>query len=168
MLETLGLEPQGYVLATFHRPALVDNSTMFSELLDVLGELSLPVLFPTHPRRTVNTRSANLHTMEPLSYDDFIALERDAAYVITDSGGVQEETSVLGVPCLTYRNSTERKCTLSEGTNVLTGVDPQQLLELAASAETLRRKTDIPLWDGNAAPRAATAIEDWWSTRVGS
>jgi len=102
--------------------------------------------------------------MDPLDYDRFIALEAEARLVITDSGGVQEETSVLGVPCITYRTTTERPITTEFGTNRLVGVDPEALA--AACAAELEREPPadpprIPLWDGHAGTRAAGAIAEW-------
>src|SRR5688500_10217448 len=104
---------------------------------------------------------ASLTLLDPLDYLEFVALEADARLVITDSGGVQEETSVLGVPCLTYRDSTERPITVERGTNQLVGVDPAALREAASEAlatEPADRPPRIPHWDGEAGPRAAEAV----------
>jgi UDP-N-acetylglucosamine 2-epimerase (non-hydrolysing) len=166
----LGLAPGGYALVTLHRPALVDDPDRLKAVLAVLRTLAgeLPIVFPLHPRTRARLGSAaepeldSLHLLEPLGYMEFLALEQDARLVITDSGGVQEETSALGIPCLTYRTSTERPVTVELGTNRLVGTDPDRLLEacrevLAAPAHDQPRQ--IPLWDGAAGPRAAAAIE---------
>ncbi len=165
----LGLESRGYVLATLHRPSLVDDAARLSATLAVLGEISerLPVLLPVHPRTEARIDEAGLRVppgvmaLAPLGYLDFIALEAEARLVITDSGGVQEETTALGVPCLTYRDTTERPITVELGTNALVGVDPDALAECARDAlalPTSYEAPEIPLWDGDAGPRAADAI----------
>jgi UDP-N-acetylglucosamine 2-epimerase (non-hydrolysing) len=126
------------------------------------------VLFPAHPRTTARVRDAGIEVpdqvriVEPIDYADFIALEANARLVITDSGGVQEETTVLGVPCLTYRTTTERPITVERGTNELVGVDPDALREAAQRVLVADPPADpprIPLWDGHAGPRAAAAVE---------
>ena len=167
-LAGLGLEPQGYVLVTLHRPALVDDPERLGAVLAVLGDVAreLPVVFPLHPRTRVRLEQAGIEAppgvrlLEPVEYLDFIVLQADARLVVTDSGGVQEETSALGVPCITYRSSTERPVTISHGTNELVGLDPAALG--AACARRLREPNGsggaIPLWDGHAGERAATAI----------
>jgi UDP-N-acetylglucosamine 2-epimerase (non-hydrolysing) len=144
--------------------------------MDTLTELSqrLTIIFPLHPRTRQRLRdldanleaSARLKLLEPLPYLEFLALQRHAAMVITDSGGVQEETSFLGVPCLTVRENTERPITLTLGTNQLVGRDLQRLRDSAEAI--LRQKRDgavssarFPLWDGHAAERIADVI---WST----
>jgi len=168
VLAELGLRARGYVLVTLHRPAVVDEPEALSEVIGVLDELAdqLDVVFPVHPRTRarlseLGTTPSRVRLLEPVPYLDFIALERMARLVITDSGGVQEETSALGVPCLTYRTTTERPVTIELGTNALVGTDPAQLaascrVELALAREFA--PTAIPLWDGNAGPRAAQAI----------
>lgn len=167
-LAARGLEPRGYVLVTLHRPALVDDPAKLGEVIAVLGELGteLPVLFPAHPRTVARLEDAGIavpegvQMLESLDYSDFIALEAGARLVITDSGGVQEETSALGVPCLTYRTSTERPVTVELGTNTMVGVDPEALRAAAWAAiasEPPESPPEIPLWDGRAGPRAADA-----------
>jgi UDP-N-acetylglucosamine 2-epimerase (non-hydrolysing) len=162
------------VLVTLHRPALVDDPDSLGEVIEVLGGLAadLPVLFPAHPRTTARLADAGieipagLRMVDPLDYGDFIALEAEARLVITDSGGLQEETSVLGVPCLTYRTTTERPITVERGTNELVGVDPGALREAAERAlatDPPAQAPEIPLWDGKAGPRAAVAIESFLS-----
>jgi UDP-N-acetylglucosamine 2-epimerase (non-hydrolysing) len=128
---------------------------------------SMPVIFPVHPRtlKRLGGGSAGWGRViltPPMDYDDFVALEAEARLVITDSGGVQEETSVLGTPCLTYRTTTERPITIELGTNELVGVDPEALSEAAErslAADVPEKPPEIPLWDGQAGPRAAAAIE---------
>jgi UDP-N-acetylglucosamine 2-epimerase (non-hydrolysing) len=164
-----GLEDVDFALITLHRPALVDDPQKLRPVIEILGALAveMPVVFPAHPRTTARIEAAGLavpdgiRLLEPMDYADFIALEAEARLVITDSGGVQEETSVLGVPCLTYRDSTERPITVERGTNRLIGVDPDALD--AAIAEVLAasvpdKPPEIPLWDGKAGPRAAQAL----------
>jgi len=162
---------------TLHRPSNVDDLSWLRDLLDVLTELSshLTIIFPVHPRTLQRLNglgsafetSARLRLLQPLPYLQFLALQRHAAMVITDSGGIQEETTFLGVPCLTVRENTERPVTLTKGTNQLVGRDLRRLRE--AAAEILRRAspaessrvpdtTRVPLWDGHAAERIADVI----------
>ena len=178
-LPALGLEPRGFVLVTLHRPAVVDHEERLSAVLQVLDELAgeLPVVFPVHPRtrervtRMGSNGPRRLSLLEPLSYLEFLSLQRSARLVITDSGGVQEETSALGVPCLTYRTSTERPITIELGTNRLVGTDPVSLA--SACREELATERDfapaaIPLWDGHAGERAAEAIVAMLSGDLGT
>ena len=161
----LGLHPGDFLLVTLHRPSLVDTD----ELAAVLGHLDalasdLPVLFPVHPRtqRRIDGRSyPRVRFTQPLGYLEFLSLESDAAAVLTDSGGVQEETTYLGVPCFTLRTTTERPVTIRMGTNVLLGLDPGRV---AAIPDLLReregRETERPpLWDGRASERIADVLE---------
>jgi UDP-N-acetylglucosamine 2-epimerase (non-hydrolysing) len=163
------VKSRGFVLVTLHRPALVDDAERLAPTMEVLAGIadSLPVIFPVHPRtrdRLAGTGAGwgKVILTPPMDYNDFIGLEAEARLVITDSGGVQEETSVLGTPCLTYRTTTERPITIELGTNELVGVDPIALREAAErslAAELPEKPPEIPLWDGQAGPRAATAIE---------
>lgn len=165
----LGLSPRGFVLVTLHRPALVDDADALAQVLQVLGEVAsaVPVVFPIHPRtlaRLDHRLPSAIRAIEPLDYLDFVGLQEQARMVITDSGGVQEEASVLGIPCLTYRTSTERPITISQGTNRLVGVDPVRLREAAAAVLRMPAafaRPSIPLWDGSAGVRAAAAIADF-------
>jgi UDP-N-acetylglucosamine 2-epimerase (non-hydrolysing) len=170
-LDAAEVQSRSFVLVTLHRPALVDDRGRLGEVIEVLGEVSrtAPVLFPAHPRTVANLEQWGLELPElvriapPLDYAEFIALEAEARLVITDSGGVQEETSVLGTPCLTYRDSTERPITVSLGTNTLVGVDPAALREAALSALAEAPPAEpprIPLWDGAAGPRAAAKVAE--------
>jgi UDP-N-acetylglucosamine 2-epimerase (non-hydrolysing) len=165
-----GVESGNFVLVTLHRPALVDDAALLGPTMQVLSGIaeSLPVVFPVHPRTRARLDSTtfsglgNLILAEPMDYDEFIALEAEARLVITDSGGLQEETTVLGVPCLTYRTTTERPITIEQGTNELVGVDPgalREAAERALSSDPPAETPEIPLWDGKAGPRAAKAIE---------
>lgn len=158
----LGLDDP-YVLVTLHRPANVDTPEILAGLINVLGEIAtrIPVVFPMHPRTRARigdfTRPPGLHLIDPVGYLEFVGLERGARLVVTDSGGVQEETTYLGVTCLTVRPNTERPVTITEGTNVLVGTDPAHLLRSAQehlSAEKPCAKVP-PLWDGHAAERIA-------------
>ncbi|MBZ0319450.1 MAG: UDP-N-acetylglucosamine 2-epimerase (non-hydrolyzing) [Anaerolineae bacterium] len=170
ILTQLALTPeQPYILATLHRPSNVDDSSILAGLVTTLAGISrdLPVIFPVHPRtrqRLIALRSAttapNLHLVEPLSYLDFLALQRYARAVITDSGGVQEETTFLGVPCLTVRMNTERPITVDLGTNILVGQDMQVLRDEVSKILEGKAKQGrpIPLWDGQAAERIVKII----------
>jgi len=155
-----GLEPRQYVLVTLHRPSLVDDPAVLAETLSALDDVAatIPVIFPVHPRTKKNVgRVAHVTLSDPLPYRSFLSLELEAAAVVTDSGGVQEETTVLGVPCFTLRDSTERPETL-EGTNRLIGRE-----QLRDVTQLLQEPTPglVPeLWDGRAGDRAAAAIEE--------
>ena len=172
LLERDGLESRNFVLVTLHRPALVDDPDLLGPTMEVFGELaeSMPVVFPVHPRTRARlegmgySAQGKVTLAEPMDYLDFIGLEAEARLVITDSGGVQEETSVLGTPCLTYRTTTERPITVELGTNELIGVDPEALRNAAERVLGTAPPDDppeIPLWDGKAGPRAAAAIEGY-------
>jgi UDP-N-acetylglucosamine 2-epimerase (non-hydrolysing) len=169
-LPRLGLEPRRFALVTLHRPDLVDDDERLATVLGVLDELAgeLPVVFPVHPRtreriaRLGSSATGATRLLDPLSYLEFIALERSARLIVTDSGGVQEESSALGVPCLTYRTTTERPITVELGTNRLIGTDPDALAAACRAELATRRDfapAEIPLWDGQAGPRAAREIE---------
>ena len=168
VLKRIGIgESQKYVLVTLHRPATVDSPEVLQGMIDTLASITrdYPVIFPVHPRTRARLDEkalavGGLHLIEPLGYLEFLALERDAHLVITDSGGVQEETTYLGVPCVTVRTTTERPVTISSGTNVLVGLDPQKMLAAAkARLGKPRVKTPVPeLWDGHAAERIAAIL----------
>jgi UDP-N-acetylglucosamine 2-epimerase (non-hydrolysing) len=162
----LRMSPGDYVLVTLHRPALVDGP-LLPKVLDRLGEIAaeVPVLFPVHPR----TRKAmsglelapGIEVVDPVGYLDFLSLQADARAVLTDSGGVQEETTYLGVPCFTLRDNTERPVTVRLGTNTLLGLDPDRIADvLPALAEEPQEPIERPpLWDGHAAARVVDALE---------
>jgi len=159
-LANLGLEPGAYGLVTLHRPANVDDRDRLASLLGALGQVAeqIPLLYPVHPRARTAVEAIGLHPkirlIEPQGYLDFLALEAGARLVLTDSGGIQEETTVLGVPCLTLRETTERPITVTEGTNRLVGFDPAVITQGARDlpSDHLRPKSP-PLWDGTAAVR---------------
>ena len=160
-----GVEPGKYALVTLHRPANVDTEGQLGELLGVLGRLSeqLPVVFPMHPRTRSRLGAAavpdSVIVTNPCGYLDFIALESAAAVVLTDSGGVQEETTVLGVPCITLRDNTERPITVTEGTNEVVGRSPQRILDAARRAVGRQAANRRPaLWDGHSAMRIAEIL----------
>ncbi len=171
------LKPSTYVLATLHRPSNVDEPTQLRALLEILAEVTQTyhrdVVFPVHPRTRKNierfglaglfdlvTSAKGLHLLEPQGYIDFLALMMHADVVLTDSGGVQEETTALGVPCLTLRTTTERPVTCTLGTNVLVRPVPNAIRNALQSVFTESRKSATlpPLWDGKAAERITTTI----------
>ena len=176
-LERLGLKARGYAVLTLHRPSNVDSPDQLRRLFGVLSRLGdrLPVVFPVHPRTANAIRNnlqgerLNLHMTEPLGYLEFLRLLMDAQMVLTDSGGIQEETTALGVPCLTLRASTERPVTVSEGTNTIVGTDPKAIevaieKQLASPSESGRRPA---LWDGQAAVRIVDILERDLRSRIG-
>ncbi|HEY8777289.1 MAG TPA: UDP-N-acetylglucosamine 2-epimerase (non-hydrolyzing) [Gaiellaceae bacterium] len=157
-----GLEPGGYVLVTLHRPRLVDDADLLARTIAALDDVSeaLPVLFPVHPRTRRNLEgSTRVLLTEPLPYRQFLSLEAKAAAVVTDSGGIQEETTVLRIPCFTLRQNTERPITIELGTNTLLGLEPEKLRELPTLLAEPKQGQIPPLWDGHAGERAAEAIE---------
>lgn len=168
-LERLGLEEGRYAVLTLHRPSNVDHADRLSELFEVLARLNreVPVVFPIHPRtakaveENLGGKKPDLHLTDPLGYLDFMRLLMGAQMVLTDSGGIQEETTALGVPCLTLRTSTERPVTVTEGTNEIVGTDPT-----AIEAAITRLRSGAPrtgrspaLWDGGAAARIVDVLE---------
>jgi UDP-N-acetylglucosamine 2-epimerase (non-hydrolysing) len=159
--------PERYALVTLHRPSNVDDSESLKNILKTLVETSesLDVVFPMHPRTRQRVTEFGLHTeklhlSEPLPYIEFLALQSRAVIVITDSGGIQEETTYLGVPCLTLRNNTERPVTVSVGTNVIVGDHREKLRAELAKVISGRGKTGSipPLWDGHAGERIAATL----------
>jgi UDP-N-acetylglucosamine 2-epimerase (non-hydrolysing) len=159
--------PDRYVLVTLHRPANVDNDHNLKILLQGLLEVNsqLKVVFPVHPRTRQRIAdfgldASQLDLREPLPYIEFLALQRRATAVVTDSGGIQEETTYLKVPCLTMRNNTERPVTVTMGTNVLVGQDGGGLrTELAKVLEGKQKQSSVPpLWDGHTGERIAEIL----------
>lgn len=159
--------PDRYALVTLHRPSNVDESVKLQRILESLLQIRehLEVVFPVHPRTRQRIESSGidvsgLHLLEPLPYLRFLALQRSAALVITDSGGVQEETTYLGVPCLTLRANTERPVTITMGTNVLIGDNPGRLQKEAMRILEGKAKTGSipPLWDGHASERISKIL----------
>jgi UDP-N-acetylglucosamine 2-epimerase (non-hydrolysing) len=167
--KALGLEEKRYALLTLHRPANVDEPDKFRRILANLRIVArdLPILFPEHPRTTrriseggLASETAFLRRIEPLGYLEFLAAMDHAALVLTDSGGIQEETTYLGVPCFTLRDNTERPVTIRAGTNTLLGLDPAAIAGIpAALADRPAEPPDPPpLWDGRAAERIADVV----------
>jgi UDP-N-acetylglucosamine 2-epimerase (non-hydrolysing) len=169
----LGVEGD-YLLVTLHRPALVDGELLgdaIAALNDVAAEI--PVVFPVHPRTRLRINEENLtpapglHLAEPLGYLEFMGLVEKAKGVLTDSGGVQEETTVLDIPCFTLRENTERPVTVNQGTNTLLGLDPARIREVPKLiADFKRDDKSVPTgWDGNAAVRTVDVLEAFSGSR---
>ncbi len=165
---TLNLQPHAFFVVTLHRPANVDGEQQLLRLLHAIadGTQGLPVIFPVHPRTAKNLREGgrqlpSLHYIDPLGYLEFNYLVKQAKGVITDSGGITEETTVLGVPCLTLRDNTERPETITIGTNELIGTDPNKLPPALARLMAGQWKKGMipPRWDGKAAERIVTELE---------
>jgi UDP-N-acetylglucosamine 2-epimerase (non-hydrolysing) len=168
--QQLELTPGGYALATVHRPVNVDEPESLARVLSALSQIAerIPVVFPIHPRTrgrleadpALKAQAAKLKLIDPLGYLDFLALIDKARVVMTDSGGIQEETTALGVPCLTMRENTERPITVEVGTNTLVGTDPLHVVPAAlAVIEGRGKRGGIPeLWDGKAAERIAAIL----------
>jgi UDP-N-acetylglucosamine 2-epimerase (non-hydrolysing) len=162
----LGVEPGSYVLITLHRPALVDGP-LLAETMARLADLAreMPVVFPVHPRtqsmmEAIDSEHPGLLLSDPLGYLDFLSLLADAGAVLTDSGGIQEETTYLGIPCFTLRANTERPITITAGTNTLLGLDPSAIAQIPAklSQRPPGKPSPPPLWDGHAAERIADIV----------
>ncbi len=168
ILEQLGCKKQQYAVLTLHRPSNVDNPASFREIFEGLNEIAerIPIVFPAHPRtrkgmdREGLVLSNKIMLCEPLGYFDFLKLITESKFVLTDSGGIQEETTVLGVPCLTIRENTERPVTLTQGTNTLVGVNKRKMIEESLKIlDGVSREHRIPeLWDGKAAERIVEVI----------
>jgi UDP-N-acetylglucosamine 2-epimerase (non-hydrolysing) len=172
VLGRLGVSAGEYALLTLHRPSNVDDPHVLNGILDALKEIQtlLPVIFPAHPRTVKRLREFSLHNrltsmqhltvLEPYGYLEFLNLMMNAKLVLTDSGGIQEETTLVGVPCLTLRMNTERPVTLNEGTNKLVGCNPENIV--AHTVQVLRDGVKAPslpeLWDGRAAERIVGVI----------
>jgi UDP-N-acetylglucosamine 2-epimerase (non-hydrolysing) len=168
----LGLLDREYAVLTLHRPANVDNRETFERILNALDQVcrSLPVVFPVHPRtrKTIAELGLldrvaaieNLRLIDPLGYLDFLNLYSTAKFVLTDSGGIQEETTALGVPCLTLRENTERPITVTMGTNIVVGTDPDRIISevKAIMAGRFKESQQPPLWDGHTAERILTEL----------
>ena len=168
----LKLADKSYAVLTLHRPSNVDDPSSFERILEALERISeqLPVVFPVHPRtrKTIAElgldqrieKIKDLRLIDPLGYLDFLSLYSSSRLVLTDSGGIQEETSVLGIPCLTLRENTERPITVTMGTNTIVGTDPEKIVAAAHAAlsETAKTPASIPLWDGHTAERIVDAL----------
>jgi len=162
--------PRQYALVTLHRPANVDDPQMLRKILASMLALNkdLPVIFPVHPRTRQAIRQFGLETdgirmTDPVSYLEFLGLQFRATVVITDSGGIQEETTYLGIPCLTARANTERPVTVEIGTNILIGDDMEKLRTETLNVLNGRGKKGSvpPLWDGHASERIASILTNW-------
>jgi len=174
VLGKYGLESQGFALLTLHRPSNVDVREVLAGILDALAEIQarLPVIFPAHLRTVKRLRefgfegrlagTPNLQVTEPLGYLEFLNLMANAQLVLTDSGGIQEETTILDVPCLTLRKNTERAVTVTQGTNVVVGCDPERIVTEAMAILDGRNKTKrVPeFWDGRAAERIVAVLNE--------
>jgi UDP-N-acetylglucosamine 2-epimerase (non-hydrolysing) len=173
--EDLGLSGVDYALLTLHRPSNVDLRDSFERILDALEAIAakLPIVFPVHPRtrKTIaelglSDRVASikdLRTVDPLGYLDFLNLSSRARLVLTDSGGIQEETTALGIPCLTLRENTERPITVEMGTNVVVGTDTTKIVcaaNAALNGSAKKAHSQPPLWDGHTSERILDALEE--------
>lgn len=171
--EDLDLTEKGYAVLTLHRPSNVDDKKTFGGLLAALGSISerLPIIFPVHPRTRARIlefgfaetiENSQIKLIEPLGYLDFLRLYSGARLVLTDSGGLQEETTALQIPCLTLRENTERPITISHGTNRLVGTNPQKIkqaaFEILGEKEFSPDAKIPPLWDGQAAERICDVL----------
>ncbi len=170
--ENLDLVDKDYAVLTLHRPSNVDEKEVFSGLLEALITISekIPIIFPAHPRTLGNIEkfgfgeivaNSNIRLIEPLGYLDFMNLYSGAKLVLTDSGGLQEETTALSIPCLTLRENTERPITIELGTNILVGTNPEKIKHAAFEILENHSEKDAkipPLWDGNAAERICDAL----------
>jgi UDP-N-acetylglucosamine 2-epimerase (non-hydrolysing) len=172
--ERFDLQPGEYALLTLHRPSNVDVPEVFSGILDALVTIQrdLPILFPAHPRTVKRMAefgfterldaASNLHIVEPLGYLEFLDLMMHSLLVLTDSGGIQEETTILGVPCLTLRENTERPITITQGTNILVGVNPERIVaetQRIQAGESKAGRTP-ELWDGHTAGRITAILQE--------
>jgi UDP-N-acetylglucosamine 2-epimerase (non-hydrolysing) len=173
--EKLGIAERDYAVLTLHRPSNVDSRETFGRILDALEEISdrLPIIFPVHPRtkKTISElgfagrieRASDLRLIGPLGYLDFLALYSQARLVLTDSGGLQEETTVLGIPCLTLRENTERPITVEMGTNTIVGADPDKITTAAFAVidgPGNQSQSIPPLWDGHTAERILDVLTE--------
>jgi UDP-N-acetylglucosamine 2-epimerase (non-hydrolysing) len=167
VLDAMGLKPRQYAVVTLHRPSNVDEPEQLAGLVKMLSHLGrkLPVVFPIHPRTRARLESLGLDPTgimltAPQGYFDFLKLMSEAKIVLTDSGGIQEETTILQVPCLTLRENTERPATIDQGTNRLVGADPDAVLKAALETLEAPRATKAPaLWDGKASARILDVLE---------
>ncbi|MEL6185772.1 MAG: UDP-N-acetylglucosamine 2-epimerase (non-hydrolyzing), partial [Myxococcota bacterium] len=176
----IGVTAGGYAVLTMHRPSNVDEPDVLKRLVEVLVQISrdVPLVFPVHPRTRQRLEAAGLdavleteagvHLLEPLGYLEFLSLTSRAKLVLTDSGGLQEETTALGIPCLTLRENTERPITESEGTNIVVGVDPVRIrAEVDVILKTGGKAGKVPaLWDGKAGERIVDAVLAFLAARA--
>ncbi len=174
ILERLEIGPKPYGLVTLHRPANVDDLGALTEILGALREIAeqLPLYWPMHPRTRANLQAAGIdlpstiHILEPLGYLDFLCLESGSSVVLTDSGGIQEETTALGVDCLTLRDNTERPVTVELGSNRLAGTRKNTILAAWNDRNhSVRQKQIPPLWDGQAGARCREVLRQYFMDR---
>jgi UDP-N-acetylglucosamine 2-epimerase (non-hydrolysing) len=172
--QQLGVAGKDYAVLTLHRPSNVDDPVTFARILEALEEIArrLPIVFPIHPRTkktmaefgfSERVARSGVRLIEPLAYLDFLGLYSGSRLVLTDSGGIQEETTVLGIPCLTLRENTERPITVAMGTNTVVGTDTQKITTAAFTALDQSRTASPgvpPLWDGNTADRILDALTE--------
>ncbi len=177
VLQKCGIPNRPYALVTLHRPSNVDDKTVFRGIMNALEKIGkdIPIIFPVHPRTRGHIAKLDVHTsktasekgiylLEPVGYLDFMQLMMHAAIVMTDSGGIQEETSILNIPCITIRENTERPITVSKGTNQLVGTDTQRIITAAQRVlnQGSPKNTQIDLWDGKASGRIVSVIFEWF------
>jgi UDP-N-acetylglucosamine 2-epimerase (non-hydrolysing) len=169
--DRIDVDDKRYAVVTLHRPSNVDEPVVFRPLLDLMKTIAraMPVVFPVHPRTRarladmgVELNGSGLMLTEPLGYVDFLSLTSHARIVLTDSGGLQEESTALGIPCLTLRENTERPITVTHGTNRIVGTDPARILaEFDAFMRNPPPRRTPELWDGATAPRIAAVLEEF-------
>lgn len=173
ILSRLGLQPKEYIAMTMHRPANVDSPDILKSIIEGIKKISqrIPVVFPCHPRTknriqefglVESSESGNLKIIEPMGYLDFLKLQAESRLVLTDSGGIQEETTYLQIPCITMRENTERPATVDVGTNIIVGTDPVRITEsVMAALDGKGKKGAIPeLWDGQTAGRIVDILRE--------
>jgi UDP-N-acetylglucosamine 2-epimerase (non-hydrolysing) len=175
ILETVGIAGRPYGLVTLHRPSNVDDAAGLAALLDTLDQIAhqLTLVFPIHPRTRAALAASGVtldprrwYVTDPLGYLDFVKLTAHARVVLTDSGGVQEETTVLGIPCISLRDTTERPVTVTEGTNRLAGTGRESILA-AFAASSAGRAASVPrFWDGRAAERIEQTLADIFESKA--
>lgn len=172
VLQRFGLQSSGYGVVTLHRPANVDGDEVLTGIFSALRTISdeIPLIFPCHPRTRGRVEALGLlnevksiQLTEPLGYLDFMKLMSESRLVLSDSGGIQEETTYLGIPCVTLRENTERPITIEQGTNVLAGQDPDRILAAARKQLVADRRSPDPIqgWDGQTAGRIVDLYEQW-------
>jgi UDP-N-acetylglucosamine 2-epimerase (non-hydrolysing) len=172
ILVRLGTAAKSYGLVTLHRPSNVDDPAQLTEIMETLSTIAseIPLYFPVHPRTRarLNDHKIDVHLgiqlIDPLGYLDFLSLMSDSSVVLTDSGGIQEETTALGIPCLTLRDNTERPATIEEGTNILAGTRKGSILAAWAEMKRAPKTGRIPrYWDGHAAARCLEVLRAYFS-----
>jgi len=149
-----------YAVLTLHRQENVDNKKVFNQILKALGKIPIEIIWPVHPRIKNFKRTKNMKIVNPLGYLEFISLINNSCFVMTDSGGVQEETTFLNIPCLTLRTETERPVTVSKGTNIIAGIEEKEIIKQAKKilSGKVKKARPIKYWDGHAAKRIVKAL----------